>query len=103
MEGSFADTAISSMDAGVIGEDRAQVKDTDPESDVTDGSPVAKPKKAPRKRILKKKRPLRKLDGAVLKQRIGETQRKIQLLLEKTEGLQVKLRAHEEEANLREA
>ena len=103
MEGSFAVTDTESRDVGLIIDDNSHTEGKTLESDDTEGSPVATSKKTTRKTLKKKKRPLRKLDGAILKQRIRETQKKIQLLLEKTESLQVKLRTHEEEATLRNA
>lgn len=95
MEGSFAVAEFGSMEVAVTTDDTIQ-------SDDMKDTVVETSKKTTKKR-LKKKRPLRNLDGAILKQRICETQKKIQLLLDKTEALQVKLRTHEEEATHRNA
>lgn len=102
MEGSFAVTEFESMEVAVTTDDNSHVEENTIQSDDTKDAVVETYKKTTKKR-LKKKRPLRNLDGAILKQRICETQKKIQLLLEKTEALQVKLRTHEEEATHRNA
>lgn len=91
MEGSFAN------DPFVPTEPPSNATSSMRSSNDADGNALPKCKRIAKKQ----KRPLRKLDGGVLKQRILDLDKKIQLLIRKTTDMKDKLEQHQAEATCR--